>query len=245
MPPLRVRPRRFPGYPGSILLGAQLTGIRNVIRKYYGLSILALLLIPVAAMLAAGIFGAIDPELARGHSDYARNFALLEHLRHGVWLAALVLLGVLWLLASVWLLRAKSRRRIWLWLALLGSAGFAVLTALADRSPLSPNDAYGRLLAPLPKLLRVLYEIARFAVFGVVAWQLVEWLDYGTALFEATRRGVALAEVLAERDASSGMWAFGDAVRAAYLFVLLYALWPLAYNAVAWLIRRRGLTHQR
>jgi len=44
--------------------------------------------------------------------------------------------------------------------------------------------------------------------------------------------------VLAERDASSGMWAFGDAVRAAYLFVLLYALWPAGYNTVAWLIRR-------
>jgi hypothetical protein len=32
----------------------------------------------------------------------------------------------------------------------------------------------------------ILYEIVRFAVFGVVAWQ------------------------LAERDASSGMWVFGD-----------------------------------
>ena len=160
--------------------------------------------IPAAAMLAAGIFGAIDPELARGHSDYARNYVLSEHLRTGAWLAALVLLGVMWLLACVWL-----------WLALLGSAGFAVLTTLSDLSALSPNDAYGRLLAHLPKLLRVVYEIVRFAVFAVVAWQ------------------------LAERDASSGMWAFGDAARAAYLFVLLYALWPVVYNAVAWLIRRR------
>jgi hypothetical protein len=85
----------------------------------------------------------------------------------------------------------------------------------SDRSALSPNDAYGRLLAHLRKLLRVVYEIVRFAVFAVVAWQ------------------------LAERDASSGMWAFGDAARAAYLFVLLYALWPVVYNAVAWLIRPR------
>ena len=229
-----------------LLLGTELPGIRNVIRKYYGLSVLALLLIPVAAMLAAGIFGAIDPDLARGHSDYARNYVLLEHLRTGAWLAALVLLGVMWLLACVWLLRSKSRRRVWLWLALLGSAGFAVLTALSDRSALSPNDAYGRLLARLPKLLRVLYEVVRFAAFVAVAWQLVEWFDYGTALLEATRRGVPLAGVLAERDASSGMWAFGDGMRAAFLFVLIYALWPASYNAMAGLIRclrRRAVSH--
>jgi len=221
-----------------------LAGTRNVIRKYYGRSVLALLLIPVAAMLAAGIFDAINPELAAGHADYARNYALLEHLRNGVPLAAVALLGALWLLACIWLLRAKSRRRAWLWLALVGSAGFAVLTALSDHSPLTPNDAYGRQLARLPKLLRVLYEVVRFAAFVAVAWQLVEWLDYGTALLEATRRGVPLAGVLAERDASSGMWAFGDAVRAAYLFVLLYALWPVGCNTVAWLIRRRQLTHR-
>jgi hypothetical protein len=215
-----------------------------MIRKYYGRSVLALLLIPVAAILAARIFDAINPELAAGHSDYARNYALLEHLRNGVPLATLVLLGILWLLACIWLLRAKSRRRAWLWLALLGSAGFAVLTALLDRSPLSAHDAYGRLLVRLPKLLRVLYEIVRFAVFVVVTWQLVDWFNDGTALLDATRRGVPLAEVLAERDASSGMWAFGDAVRSAYLFVLLYALWPAGYNSVAWLIRRRRPTHR-
>ena len=209
-----------------------------MIRKYYGRSILTVLLIPVTAILADEIFVAIDPELARGHGNYARNFVLLGHLRSGVLLAALVLLGALWLLACDWLLRAKARRRVWLWLALLGPPGFAVLTALSDRSPPAPNDAYGRQLARPPQLLRILYEVLRFAAFGVVAQQLVEWLDYGTALTEATRRGVVLAQVLAERDASSGMWAFGDAMRAAYLFVLIYALWPAGCNAVAGLIRR-------
>ena len=71
-----------------------------------------------------------------------------------------------------------------------------------------------------------------------VTMQLIEWWNDGTALFEATRRGVALAVVLAERDASSGMWAFGDAMRAGFLFVLIYALWPASYNAIAGLIRR-------
>jgi hypothetical protein len=72
-----------------------------VIRKCYGRSVLALLLIPVAAMLAASIFGAINPELAAGHSHYARNYALLEHLRNEVPLAAVFLLGTLWLLTCI------------------------------------------------------------------------------------------------------------------------------------------------
>jgi hypothetical protein len=166
-----------------------------LIRKYYSRSIFALLLIPAAAMLAAAISNAVDPELARGHGDYVHMYALLEHLRNGVRLAALVLLGGLWLLACVWLLRAKSRRRAWLSLALLGPPGFAVLTALSDHSPLAPDDAYRRQLARLPKLLRVLYEVLRFAAFGIVAMQLVEWEDYGTALLEASRRGDVSNEI--------------------------------------------------
>jgi hypothetical protein len=209
-----------------------------LIRKYYGRSIAALLLIPVVARGTAGLVGAIDPELARGHRDYARNFALLDHLRTGVQLSGLVLLGTLWLLACAWLLRAKSRRRTWLPLGLLGPPGFAVLTALADRSPPAPGDAYRQLLERLPLLLRGLYEVLRFAAFGFAAMQLIEWVDDGTALLEASRRGVALAQVLAERDASSGMWAFGDMLLAGYVFVLMYALWPAGCNAVAGLIRR-------
>ena len=208
-----------------------------MIRKYNVRSIVALLLIPVASRLAAAIIGAIDPEVARGHADYVRNFALLEHLRRGVFVSGLLLLGALWLLACAWLLRGKSQRRAWLWLALLGPPGFAVLAALPDRSPPLPGDAHRRLLERLPQLLRIGYEILRFAAFGFVAMQLIEWLDDATALWEAHQRGVALAVVLAERDASSGMWAFGDMVRAGYLFVLMYALWPAGFNAVAGLVR--------
>jgi hypothetical protein len=209
-----------------------------VIPKYYGRSIMALLLIPVVTVSAAAIDYVIDPELARGHPNYARNFALLQHLRFGVVLAALMLVIVLWLLACLWLLRAKSQRRAWLALAVLGPFGFAGLMALPDRSTAAPADVYRQQLRRLPSPLRVLYEILRFVVFGFVAMQLIEWYDYGTALFEASRRGVPLAEVLAERDASSGMWAFGDMVRAACVFVLLYALWPAGCNAAAWLVRR-------
>jgi hypothetical protein len=85
-----------------------LPGTRNVIGKYYGRSILALLLIPLAVISAAAILDAIDPEIARSHGDYARNKAVLAHWRHGVLLAESVLLGALWPLACVWLLRGTE-----------------------------------------------------------------------------------------------------------------------------------------
>jgi hypothetical protein len=111
----------------------------------------------------------IDTELARGHANCARNFALLQHLRFGVVIGALMLVTALWLLACLWLLRAKSQRRAWLALALLGPFGFAALMALPDRSTLAPADAHGRQLTRLANLLRILYEILRFAVLGFVA----------------------------------------------------------------------------
>jgi hypothetical protein len=209
-----------------------------MIRKFYIRSIVALLMIPVVSRLAAGAVAAIDPESARGHEHYVRNFALLKHLRQGVFISGLVLLGILWLLACAWWLRARSQRRAWLWLALLGPPGVAVLASLPNREGPLPGDAYSRQLQRLPQLLRVVYEVLRFVAFGFVAMQLIEWFDDATALMEAHRRGVALALVLAERDATSGMWAFGDMIRAGYLFVLMYALWPAGFNAVATLVRR-------
>lgn len=211
-----------------------------MIRKYYARSTLAVLLIPVTVVAAGVIFNAIDPESARGNSNYARNFALLHILRGGTQFVALVLACALWFLACLWLVRAKSLNTAWVALVLFGAPGFALLAALADRSPLTPDDAYGRQLARVPQLVRVLYELLRFALFGVLSLQLAEWLDYGTAWLDAMRRGMTLAQVFAERDASSGMWAFGDLMRAAGLFVLLYALWPAACNLVARVFRPRS-----
>lgn len=215
-----------------------------MIRRYYSRSILAVLLIPAAAMLGGALFSAIDPEFARGHADYARNFMLLQYLRKAVLLATLLLMCALWTLACASLLRAKSRRWAWLWFAVLGPPGFAVLMALSDRSVPVSGDASAHRLARRRQILRVLYEVVRFVALGLVAEQLVEWWGYGTAFLEALNRGVALSVILAERDASSGMWAFGDSIRTGFVFVLLYALWPVGRGAAAAIIRRlrRGRT---
>ncbi len=59
--------------------------------------------------------------------------------------------------------------------------------------------------------------------------------------YERTLARLPLAQLMAERDASSGMWAFGDLMRAAWVFILLYALWPGACNLAAAAVRRLRL----
>jgi hypothetical protein len=213
-----------------------------VIRKYYGLSMGALLAIPVTAVLGVRLFLLIDPELARGRPNYVLYFALLDHVRRGVWLLTLLAVCVLWLLCCAWLLRARGRPLGWLWLALLGPFGFAGMFALTDRTApasgaTSGTGARGRLAYYARKLWRVLFEVLRFTVLWFVALQLVQWFDDATAWLEACRRGVPLAQVLAERDASSGMWAFGDSLTAGFLlalcYMLCYLLWPIRRRAAA------------
>ena len=46
-------------------------------RRYYFLALVALLLIPVVVILGSRLAIAIDPESARGHANYARDFRLL------------------------------------------------------------------------------------------------------------------------------------------------------------------------
>jgi hypothetical protein len=196
------------------------------------------LLIPVIALADGWLIAALDPERAAGHPDYAHNFALRQQLRTATLVGSLALECALFLIACFWLLRAKSRTQGWLAWALLGAPGFAVIASLPDRGPLSPRDFYERQLARLPPLVRGLYEIGRFFVFWFAALSFVAAFEFATALLEAAQRGMTLAQLMAERDASSGMWAFGDMMRAAWVFIVMYALWPGACNLVAAAVRR-------
>jgi hypothetical protein len=208
-----------------------------VIRKYYSLSIGALLLIPVTSILGVRLFTLIDPELAAGHPDYVRHYAQLEHLRGGVWWFTLLTMGLLWLLCCAWVLRARARSLFWLWLALLGPLGFVGLFALSDRG-VADAGAQPRMREGARLAWRMLFELCRFVLLWMLAMQLVEWFNSATAWAEAHRRSVSMAQVLAERDASSGMWAFGDSLRAGFVLILLYLLWPAGMAAIRWLGRR-------
>jgi hypothetical protein len=47
-------------------------------KRHYVLALVSYLSIPVVMMAGASLFRVIDPEMARGHADYATNYRLLE-----------------------------------------------------------------------------------------------------------------------------------------------------------------------
>ncbi|HEY4037557.1 MAG TPA: hypothetical protein VGM15_01945, partial [Burkholderiaceae bacterium] len=58
---------------------------------------------------------------------------------------------------------------------------------------------------------------------------------------EAVATGVSRAQIIAQQNASSGMWAFGEMLVILYFGVLLYLLRPIFVNLAGQLIRARKL----
>src|SRR5262250_3134503 len=104
-------------------------------KKQTLVSLVLLLLIPVALMLGAFLSNLINPEIAAGHPNYARNYHLLTFVKNLSFLASGAVAGLLWLLSCFLLIRSKRRSLWWLPFAALGPVGFAVLAMLTDKAP--------------------------------------------------------------------------------------------------------------
>src|ERR1700761_3473384 len=104
-----------------------------------------LLLIPAVLMLGGFLFAMINPEIAAGHANYARNFYLLSRLRVAVFFGSGAVAAVLWVLAA------------------LGPVGLAVLASLNDRVP-AETDRHARFVAHLNGFQRAGYEVCRFVL---------------------------------------------------------------------------------
>jgi hypothetical protein len=52
-------------------------------------------------------------------------------------------------------------------------------------------------------------------------------------MYEAAATGTSAAQIIAQQNASSGMWAFGEGLEELYLVVIFYLLWPICFNIVA------------
>lgn len=206
-------------------------------KKTYLASLAAFILIPVVMLAAGTLFSAIDSEIAARHAHYERNYRLLEGLRHAILYGGFLASLGLWLAACFLLLKARCRAVGWMALAIFGPLGFAALAMLDDRAP-HPADIHHALRARLAPLVRAAYEGLLFVGIWTAAFAAVALQEEWTAILEAGRRGVPVAQIMQERDASSGMWAFSEGLEAMYLVVLLYLLWPVAVNATAWLWRR-------
>ena len=139
-------------------------------KKHYALAIISFLLIPAVTVLGGMLFGFINPEIAAHHSNYERNYRLLDLAKNIALLAALLVNIGLWLLTCSFLIKSKKRSYGWLFLALLGPFGLIVLTMLSDTAP-APGDLYQQFVGKLIIYLRVPYELCLFVVVWVVAYQ--------------------------------------------------------------------------
>lgn len=211
-------------------------------KKTYLASLAAFVLIPAVMLAAGALFSAIDPEIAAGHADYERNYRLLEFVRQAVLFGGFLVSLGLWLATCFLLLKSKRRSAMWMALAVFGPLGFAALAMLNDREP-APADVHHALRARLGAVLRVVYEFILFLGMWTAAFAATALKEALTAILEANRRGVPLGQIMQERDASSGMWAFGEGLEAMYLVVLFYLLWPLVVNGACRLWRRAHGQH--
>ena len=201
-------------------------------KKQWGAALVLLLLIPVVLALGGMLANLINPEIAAGHPDYVRNYHRLDLLKNLCFLGSVAIAGVLWMLACLLVIRSKKRSYLWLLLAALGPVGFAALATLNDRDAVE-TDSYTRFVRKMNWFVRAGYELCSFAILGECAWEAMVVKRTLMIQYEAATTGVSTAQIIAIRDASSGMWAFSEGMEVMYFVVLLYLLRPIVFRMVA------------
>jgi hypothetical protein len=209
-------------------------------KKQYLLALAAFLFIPAVAIVGGVLFDLINPEIAAGHPNYERNWRWLQLARSSFFFGAMLLNIALWFVTCALVLASKRRTQWWLVLAVLGPLGFAVLAALRDHDP-APQDLYERFARRLAGLLRLGYELCAFVAISVLAYEAMITKRELMIWREAVATGVSRAQIIAQQNASSGMWAFGEMLVILYFGVLLYLLRPIFVNLAGQLIRARKL----
>jgi hypothetical protein len=147
--------------------------------------------------------------------------------------------GVVWLLVCFLVIRSKKRSYLWLLMAALGPLGFAALASLNDRTT-AETDSYTRFVRKMNLFVRSGYEVLSFAIIWELAWQAMILKSTLMIRYEAFTTGASVAQINAVRDASSGMWAFGEGLEVMYFAVLLYLLRPFVFRMVAYLVAARS-----
>jgi hypothetical protein len=204
----------------------------GMMKKQSVLALLLLLLIPVVLMLGGMVSNLINPEIAAGHANYARNYQVLNTLKIMIFLASAACGAVLWMLACLVVIRSKKRSYLWLLMALLGPFGIAVLAMLRDRAPLE-TDRYARFVRNLNGYVRVGYEVCTFVIVWVLAYEAMVLQRTLMIRFEAAATGVSTAQIIQVQNASSGMWAFAEGNEVMFLVAVLYLLRPMIFSFVS------------
>lgn len=202
-----------------------------MMKKQTVVALVLLLLIPVVSMVGGLLFSLINPEIAAGHSNYARNYHLLSLVKSMSLAASAAVVVILWLIACFLVIRSKERSSLWLFLAALGPFGFAMLAMLNDRAP-EETDRYSRFVGNLNRFVRVGYEVCGFVIMWLLAFQAMVLKLNLTIMYESATTGISTAQIIDRQNASSGMWAFAEGIEVMYMVVLLYLIWPIVFNIV-------------
>jgi hypothetical protein len=200
-------------------------------KKQMAVALGLVLLIPIVMMAGGLALSLINPEIAAGHPNYVRNYHLLSTLRIAAWMASIVVVAILWLLACFLVIRSKERSAWWLIFAALGPIGFAILVRLNDRVS-GGMDRYERFVRSMNRFVRVGYEVLVFVMIWELAFQAMVLKRDLMIRYESYTTGVSTAQIIDTQNASSGMWAFGEGMEVMYLVVLIYLIWPVVFNVV-------------
>jgi len=203
-----------------------------MMKKQTLVALLLLLLIPAVTVGAGILFSLINPEVAAGHSNYVRNWHLLNSLKLGVMYGSFVVILALYLLGCFLVIRSKQQSRLWLLLAPLGPVGFAILSVLNDRAP-SEADRYTRFVCGLNGWVRIGYELGCFVLIWELAYEVMVLKRNLMIWYQSATTGVPAAQIIAVQDASSGMWAFSEGLEVMFFVLLLYLLRPIVFNLVS------------
>ena len=201
-------------------------------KKQMVVALILLSLIPVVVILGGLLFSLINPEIAAGHPNYARNYHLLSLVKVMSLLASFAVVAILWLLACFLVIRSKGKSSWWLLLAALGPFGFAILALLNDGAP-AETDRHAQFVRSLNWFARAGYEVCRFAIIWLLAFEAMVLKRNLMILYESVSTGISTAQIIATQNASSGMWAFGEGLEVMFLAFLLYLIWPIVFNITA------------
>ncbi len=188
-----------------------------------------LLLIPLVLRLGGLLFNLINPETAAGHPNCARNYHFLHLMKMGALWTSFAVVAVLWFLVCYLVIRSKERSTSWLFVAALGSIGFAILSMLDDRAP-AETDRYARFVRNLNGFVRAAYEVCVFVIIWLLAYQGMVLKRDLMIMHQSATTGLSTAQIIDLQNASSGMWAFAEGMEVMYMVVLLYLIWPVVFN---------------
>ena len=202
-----------------------------MMKKQMVVALVLLLLIPVVSMLGGLLFSMINPEIAAGHANYARNYHLLSLVKIMTLWGSGALVAMLWLLACFLVIRSKERSWLWLFFAALGPLGFAILAMLNERTP-AETDRHARFVRRLNRFARVGYEVCSFVVIWLLAYQAMVLKRNLMIMYQSATTGISTSQIIATQNASSGMWAFAEGIEVMFMVVLFYLLRPIVFNIV-------------